>query len=222
MYSKKIEEYKKSLKLTKRQREIIVGTLLGDGHLEALPNKRVYRLKIEHSIKQKEYVDWLWSEFKEWVSSPPRERTKMVTLPQGTRYKSASYGFTTYSHGALRFYAHQFYSKEGKKIIPKLIDRLFTPLSLAVWFMDDGSWKSNKHHTFIFHTFGYARAELERLALALKKRFSIMAGLHKQKKKYWRVYVYSDSADHFRQIIEPYMRGIQSMSYKLGNIMPKK
>lgn len=222
MHSKKIETYKKSLKLTKRQREILIGTLLGDGHLETLNNGRTFRLKIEHSIKQKEYVDWLYEELKNWTTSLPRERTKLVTLPQGTNYQSTSYGFTTYSHGALRFYAHQFYSKEGKKIIPKMISHLLTPLSLAIWFMDDGSWKSKTHHTFIFHTVGYQRAELERLLRVLDMRFAIKAILHKQKEKYWRVYINSESAERLQKYIEPYMCDISSMHYKLGNMMPKK
>ena len=66
MNTKEIKNYKEKLKLTRRQREIIVGKLLGDGHLESMNNGRTYRLKIEHSLKQKEYVDWFYQEFEEW------------------------------------------------------------------------------------------------------------------------------------------------------------
>lgn len=216
MHSKEIELYKDRLTLTKRQREILVGTLLGDGHLETLNQGRTYRLKIEHSIKQKEYVDWLYKEFNGWVRGTPYTRTRTMLLPEGsTAREITSYGFTTYSHSAFRFYAAQFYTKQKRKTIPKFIGRLLTPVSLAIWFMDDGSWKSNKHSTYIIHTLGYERVELEKLIDALSERFNIETTLHKQKQNYWRLYVLSESAGKFEKLIEPYV--VPSMHYKLGN-----
>lgn len=47
----------KTLKLTQKQREIIMGLILEDGHLETRTNGKTYRL-VEHSIKQKDYVLW--------------------------------------------------------------------------------------------------------------------------------------------------------------------
>ena len=64
MHSDLIESHKSKLKLTDRQREIIIGKLLGDGHLETQNKGKTYRLKIEHSIKQREHVDWLYSNLK--------------------------------------------------------------------------------------------------------------------------------------------------------------
>ena len=46
-HSRDIEEYKQHLKLTRTQREVLVGLLLGDGHLETQNGGRTYRLKIE-------------------------------------------------------------------------------------------------------------------------------------------------------------------------------
>jgi len=60
MRLKEIEDYKKNLKLSSLQREIIVGLALGDGHLETLNEGKTYRLKVEHSLKQREYLDWLY------------------------------------------------------------------------------------------------------------------------------------------------------------------
>jgi len=143
VHSIAIEEYKKTLTLTKLQREILVGTLLGDGHLETRDGGKTYRLKIEHSIKQKEYVDWLHSQFRQWIRGEPYQKEKKG----GT-----CYGFTTYSHAAFRFYGQQFYGNNGVKRVPKLISKLLTPTSIAIWYLDDGSVKSNRHKTFIIHT----------------------------------------------------------------------
>jgi len=57
MRSKVIEEYKSRLSLSKRQKEILIGLILGDGHLEKLYTPILGRLKVEHSYKQKDYVD---------------------------------------------------------------------------------------------------------------------------------------------------------------------
>ena len=43
-------------KLTKRQKDILIGMLLGDGCLEK--NGRNVRLRIEHGLSQKDYLDW--------------------------------------------------------------------------------------------------------------------------------------------------------------------
>lgn len=223
MHSNEIENYKRSLQLTKRQRAIVVGTLLGDGHLETRDG-RTYRLRIEHSIKQKEYVDWLYNELKEWVRAVPQMRTVHSQFPQGHQAESQKYGFITYAHGALRFYGQQFYTKDGKKIVPKLINKMLTPISIAIWYLDDGSVKSNRHRTYIIHSHGYTNPELKRLQKTLF-RFRIKTTLHRQNRAeglYWRIYVSSESAKKIRGLLEPIIADIPSMRYKLGNIMPKE
>lgn len=214
MRTNEIESYKKRLKLTSAQRQILIGLLLGDGHLESVTAKRTYRLKVEYSERQKEYLLWLWDIWKDWVRTPPRKRIK--TLPSGTTIPVME--FTTYSHGTFRFYAQQFY-KNGKKAIPKIIGKLLTPVSLAIWFMDDGSWKSNHHRTFIIHADGYAKDDLLRIQRVLKEKFGIDIALHKQYQS-WRVYIMTASADRFKKLIAPHI--IPSMRYKLGNTMPKE
>src|SRR3989344_5057867 len=138
MKPKELEKYKKNLKLSDHQKEILVGLLLGDGHLETQNDGRTYRLKIEHSYLQKEYVDWLYDIFKEWVLTPPQEKIQSFG---GVQYRK--FWFSTVSHGAFRFYGQQFY-REKKKVLPRLIHKWLSPLAMAIWFMDDGSIKSNR------------------------------------------------------------------------------
>jgi len=224
MHSNKIESYKKGLRLTKTQKEIIVGTLLGDGHLETSNHGRTYRLKIEHSIKQKEYTDWIFNQFKLWINKKPRTWKRYSQLPNGSMLVSQKYGFSTYSHGAFRFFGQQFYPKNGRKIIPKVIEKLLTPLSIAIWYLDDGSFKSERHKTFIIHTHGYKKNDLKKVQKALK-RYEINTKLHMQKRRsgiYWRIYILSESAPRFRKIVEPIVNQIPSMKYKLGNKLPKR
>jgi len=208
MNTKEIKEYKKHLKLTDKQRDILVGLLLGDGHLETQNNGKTYRLKVEHSLEQKDYVLWLYQEFKEWTHKQPYSKQR--------KNGQQSTGFTTYSHGSFRFYGQQFYVK-GKKVVPKIIGKLLNPLGIAIWFMDDGSRKSRQHKTFIIHTLGYSKKELELLQNVLLQKFKIKTSLHKQKRKYLRLYILSESAERFQRMIELYVKIIPSMKHKLSN-----
>ena len=209
MNTKEIREYKKTLKLNDFQRSILVGTLLGDGHLETQDKGKTYRLKIEHQLSQNDYTEWLYSHLKEWIRNGIYRKTKA----NGKEYV----GFTTYSHGAFRFYGQQFYT-DGKKKIPKLIKKFLDPISLAIWFMDDGSWKSKNHKTFIIHTLGFVKKDLEVVQKVMIEKFNIKTSLHRQKDKYWRLYINSESAKDFENIIKPYTDPIQSMKAKMGNI----
>ncbi len=206
MKNDEIETYKKGLALTQRQRDILVGTLLGDGHLETQNNGRTYRLKIEHSIAQKEYVLWLYRELQEWVRSKPKIRTRA----NGLKF----IGFTTYSHGAFRFYGQQFYDGK-KKILPKLIHKIVSPLSIAIWYMDDGSKKSLSHSTYILHTYGYNKKELEMLQKVLGL-YGIETTLHKQGSDMWRVYVVTKTAPILKDILEKHTGHLETMKYKIG------
>ncbi len=209
MYKKEIENHKKRLKLTSRQREIIVGKLLGDGHLESMNSGRTYRLKIEHSFGQKEYVDWFYSEFKEWILSKPKKKGQVVG---GKLYYK--YWVNTLSSGSFRFYAQQFY-KNKKKVIPKLIYRWLTPLGLAVWFMDDGSIKSKYHKARIINTQGFKKKEVLRLIKVLDGKFNLKCKLRKQKEG-CQIMILAESADKFAGLIKNHLHS--SMKYKIKGL----
>jgi len=194
-------------KLNKTQGSILGGLLLGDGHLEAITRDQTYRLKVEHSLKQKEYVDWLCDEFADFIRKEPYTKIKSLHEKQ-----FSCYGFTTCSSGLFQFYARQFYSGR-KKIIPKLFAKLIDPLALAIWFMDDGSFKSIHHKTYIIHSVGYAKCDLVIVQKVLNEKFGIKVALHKQYDR-WRIYFLSETAHKFKKLIERHV--IPSMRYKLG------
>lgn len=206
MYSKEIEAHKKTLILNKPQREILVGLMLGDGHLETQNNGRTYRLKVEQSTNKTEYVNWLYENFENFVLNKPK-------IKQKTRNGVATENiwFATLSHGSFRFYAGQFYAN-GKKIIPKMIGKFLTPLGIAVWFMDDGSIKSKFHKAKIINTQCFTKKEVLILIKILKDKFKINAKLREQKDGY-QIYILSESMDNFRKLVGEYI--IDSMRYKL-------
>jgi len=209
MYSNKIEHYKKTLKLTSKQRQIIIGKLLGDGHLETSNDGKTYRLKIEHSFKQKDYVDWCYQELKDWVLTKPQIKKQTFN---GKAYEK--YWFNTLSHSSFRFYAHQF-CPQGKKVIPKLIHRWLTPLSLAIWFMDDGSIKSKNHRARILNTQCFSVKEIRRLIQVLHTKFDLNCKIRKQKEGY-QIMILAESVNKFYNLIKEFI--IPSMDYKLKGL----
>ena len=212
MYSKEIENKKKKLRLKPIQKEILVGTLLGDSCLQSLNNGRTYRLKVEHSILQKEYVDWLYQKFQDWVRTPPQIKKK-----SGKKKEYWNYGFETLSVGNFRFFAQQFYDEDGKKKVSRMIKKLLTPRALAVWFMDDGSIKSRKHKGYNIHTLSFSKEDQKLLQKALKEKFGIETSLHRQRKYKelkWRLYIKGESGEKFREIIKPFI--LPSLEYKIG------
>lgn len=203
---------KNELSLSSFQREILIGLILGDGHLETQNNGRTFRLKVEHSITQKDYTDWLHEQFKDFCESGVYTKEK-----NNKKYV----GFRTVSTGLLRFYAKQFY-RDGIKMIPDKIDRFLSKVSLAIWYLDDGSRKSLNHNTYNIHSLGYTKEDLEKLQQTLMKNFEIKSTLHKQKITHWRIYIPNESTEKFTDIILPYVLKFDSMRHKIGNIMPKK
>lgn len=197
----------KILRITARQRQIIIGKMLGDGHLETQTNGKTFRLKIEHSAKQAEYVNWQFEELKTLATGIPKLRT--IKLDQKLHNKI---WFNTVSSPSLRFYAQQFYHN-GRKQVPRLIAHWLTPLALAVWYMDDGSIKSTKHRAKIINTQSFNILEIKYLQDALLKKYGIQTKLRRQKEG-WQIYLLAETIEQFEKIVRPYI--VPTMRYKLG------
>ena len=206
MNTREIRNLSDSIKLSEEQRAIIVGLMLGDGHLATQNKGRTYRLLVEHSLSQGEYVDWLYQRFDRMVLTGPHHKTQIV---KGEEY--SKYYFTTVSTPALRFYGKLFYP-QGKKVVPDIIAKLLTPLSLAIWFMDDGSCKSKFHRARIINTQGFALHDILKLQDALERKFGIKTTQRKQKEG-MQLYIPSTEIERFFSLISPYI--LPSMEYKI-------
>jgi hypothetical protein len=206
VYSKAIEERKQRLILSEEQKDVLIGLLLGDACMETQNNGQTYRLKIEQSRSHQAYVEHLYHLFEDWVLTPPR--VKQVV---SAGHHSENVVFQTVSHGAFRFYAHQFYDGR-KKRVPKLIHRWLTPKGLAYWFMDDGSIKSGQSKAVILNTHGFSRFEVERLVEVLQQLFGLQASVRNQKDG-CQIYVSGKSYERFSELVSPFL--IAEMEYKL-------
>lgn len=206
MRSREIEEYKRSLRLSSEQREVLVGLLLGDAHLETQNGGRTYRLKIEQSEAHRAYVDHLYHLFEPWVLTPPQPKQVVSQA-----HVSTNWWFQTVSHPAFRFYAQQFY-QQGRKRVPRLIHRWLKPRGLAYWFMDDGSLKWRKSRAIVLNTQGFDLSDVNRLIHVLQEQFALEAFPRRQTEGY-QIVIPGRSLERWVALIGPYV--LPEMLYKL-------
>lgn len=181
--------------LSKVQEQIVLGSILGDGYLRKKLNAH---LEITHSIKQKEYVDWKYLFLKDIVITSPK-------LYYGNEGR-VGYRFYTRSLPELTIFYNKFY-RNGKKIIPNGLS--LSPLSLAIWYMDDGSKSRNA---------GYLNCQQfdpvsQNNLLKILEDFGIKAKIHKDK-IYRRIYISSLSMPILKDLIKQFI--VPSMRYKLS------
>ena len=180
--------------LSQQQRELVIGSLLGDGYL--VKTTKGFAFRVNHSIRQKVYVDWKYSLLKNLVNSSPKSSGKC-------------YYFRTVSHPYFTYLHRQFYS-DGKKILPSsLVEENFTPFMLAVWIMDDGTKCGNQLR---INSHCFSIEENIQLQKFLSAKLGIKSVLNRDKGMV-RIRIIEESMEDLIAQIKPYI--IPSMLYKL-------
>ena len=185
--------------LNQVQKDIVIGTLLGDGYLRMIKGRKNAFLEINHSYSEKPYVDWKYNHLRNLVKSGPK-------LRKGNG-KRLAYRFFTRQSSELTRLLKEFY-RNKTKIVPNWLK--LDPLILAVWFMDDGH-KSYKTYYLNSQQFD---AESQRFLIELLSELNIESALNKDK-QYFRIRIKQSSADRFKKLIEKFI--IPEMNYKLGD-----
>ena len=181
--------------LTDFQRSLIIGSLLGDG---AMRCKKNALLEMNHSYRQRSYVDWKYAMLSNLVATPPKVR---ASGKSGRR----AYRFTTLSLPELVPVYDAFYS-DGKKTVPLL---QITPLALAVWFMDDGA----RSRTAVYlNTQQFLEEEQLRLIDMLWRQHGLRSTLNGDK-AYFRIRIRTDSIPTLKCVIAHHVLPV--MRYKL-------
>ena len=176
-------------KLSKLQREVLTGILLGDPHLRPNKHKTKYALYVLQSEKHKDYVFHLYGIFKDFVNRPPKKYVFTDKRFPGKKY--TRWSFNTSNEACFRFYGHQFYS--NKKLLPKRIHKWLTPRAIAYWYMDDGAqkWK-NKSLGVRFCSDNFSLSEVNKLISVLQEKYSLKCSKQKKQNNY-RIYISSKS-----------------------------
>jgi len=152
--------------LTPRQKELLIGSLLGDGWMSASSNMSA-RFSEGHTSRAGAYTWWKATEM-----APYTTRVFQATKREGDRiFKSIVMG--THSCPQLRPFYDLFYPPpHRKRVFPSNIHELMTPFVLAVWYMDDGSvtQRGEPQITFGLGEISRRRAIKALIGLGLKPR----------------------------------------------------
>ena len=184
--------------LTQEQKSLIIGTILGDGYVRIIPKRKNAFLEVNHSATQKEYVYWTYKILKSVVRSGPK-------LRNGNGNRVACRFYTQCLPEITQLF--DYFYKNKKKLIPN--DLKIDALSLAVWFMDDGSRSRN---TLYLNTQQFSAFDQSVLQKLLLDMFGIRSTLNKDK-IYQRIRIVTQDAIKFCNLIREYIP--ESMQYKL-------
>ena len=180
--------------MTTLQKELIFGSLLGDGHLARTTSG--YAFRVNHSISQKEYVDWKYAHLASFTNSQPRVYQR-------------SYYFRTVTHPTMTDLRKMFYIGSQKRL-PYETDAWITPFAFAIWLMDDGARDKNQLR---LNTQSFSLEENERLIRILEAKLGITATINRDKDRH-RLRVCATSMPRVRKLVAPFI--IPSMQYKLS------
>ena len=185
----------RKIPLNALQKELIIGSLLGDGYL--MPTTSGYCFRVNHGLQQRDYVDWKHNLLKSFVRTPPRQ-------------SGNCYYFRTISYCEFSDFRSSFYSNRQKVVPIKLLEEQFSKLSLAVWIMDDGAADGKQLR---LNTQSFSLDENQELVSFLRAKFGIETSLN-QDKKHLRLRVKAASMKLLKELVKPYI--IPNMLYKLS------
>lgn len=184
--------------ITDNQKAIIIGNILGDGYLSRLKSGST-RLQLKQAERYKEYIMWSHENLKNLCLSGPKQRKDNFQWYVNTRYLQEI--------GDL----HSLFYCNGKKSIPNNIEQLLkSPLSLAVWYMDDGSldYRPKSHYNYAFSTNCFSLRDNQLLVYTLQKNFGVKATIQAplcRGIRYPELYIGVAGRDKFIKTIKPYL-----------------
>ena len=162
--------------LSNKCREVILGSLLGDGSLKIQDQYKNARFSFRHSIKQQEYFFWKIKQLKEISGEKCWWKQEKNNLGGAMlRYQSIATDVLTD--------LHRLTHKNGQMVIRRKWLNKLTSLSLAVWWLDDGSLITNGRRGVIC-TDPFSYSEQKLLARYLLKVWGIKVHIGKIRREY--------------------------------------
>lgn len=147
---------------------IVYGLLLGDGWLQTQNSGKTYRFRYEQGDCHREYIHHVYDILQEWCSPPKLYIRYTATGTQVRTWRLQSRTHPLFSSIAPCLYIP---GVQGTHISSQYIQQYVSPISLAYWYMDDGSLLSHstpRRYGVCFHTQGFTVQEC----------ISLVQGLH--------------------------------------------
>ena len=188
---------------------IIWGSLLGDGHAEKRTQGNGTRITFYQEGSHVSYLLWLHNLIANLgYCNPNIPKTQTRLGKKGIVRKIIRFGTWTYSSFN---WIHEIWYLNNIKTVPLIIDEYFTPLSLAIWIMDDGG-KVGSGLKLSTNSFSYRDCIL--LSKLLFEKFNLKSSIQSTGiKNQYHIYIWKESMPLLREIIIPHIH--PSMKYKI-------
>jgi hypothetical protein len=167
--------------LSARQESIAFGHILGDGYLY-----KDGRLQVEQAQAKLSYVQWLHKEFANVAGKLTVNVKRVHPKTDRTSYSCRFYTKKCFTTLESLFYVEtqDLVPKKNRKrtkIVPSQeeLEKRLDPLSLAVWFIDDGGKAQNTPRAAYINVTGFIESDRIKLQQALENVFGLKTTLQK-------------------------------------------
>lgn len=196
---------------------IIIGSVLGDTHLEKRVKSLGTRIIFEQSNKNVEYLMWFHNYLANRGYCNPNKPKLHKRIRKDNKiyyhYRINSYTFSSFNWLHEMFYTINTNTNKLVKIVPLNIEDLLTPLTLAIWYMNDGFKLGS---AIRITTNNFTLEEVKFLCYILYKKYNLTATAQVGgKDKGFFLYIHTKSLPLFSSIIKGQMH--PSLFYKLGD-----
>ena len=180
--------------ISELQQQVLLGKMLGDGSLCVLPNTA--SISFGHRIEDLEYLRWTTRALGD------------ICAPKCEEHHTSGYGTSmvrSRTVGLRSIKAHfEDFVKSGKKSVPDWVAGAVSPISLAFWYMDDGSLSHNEgqEDRVQFATCAFSMEDCAVLIRGLS-RFGIEA--RTTNRDYPRIGLNAANAEKFFLLVAPYI-----------------
>lgn len=187
------------------EHDLIVGSLMGDSSIRQREKNSC--LRVAHSIKQEQYINFKLNLLKNFNISEFVKRKRVIN----SREVNMIY-LATKTHAVFNYYRKLFYLN-GRKIVSKEILDQINARSLAYWICDDGSYDNTQGYIIIC-TNSFTLEEHKLMKEFFEEKFGISPTIGFRDGKYYYLRFKQEDSKRLIEIIKPYIP--IGMSYKIG------
>lgn len=194
--------------------DILIGIMLGDGHIYKSSPTSNSRFEISFGKDRESFANWVGDLFKDYSQNGIQK----IYYNNDIFNPKFGYRFKTQSLSIFNFYHNLFYKRDNnlwkyKKIVPENINEIMNSTVLAYLIMSDGNFDNSRKRIRIY-TNSYSKLEVTKLAESINSNLNIYVGVLHDRKDQWILTIGAKQLDKLRNLVKPHFES--SMLYRLG------
>jgi len=204
-----MHEYKSLLPISLQPftQAMLVGLMLGDVSLKTNKSLTGSYIQFEWGDKHMAYAFYVWHLLYPYCLELSRRQVRINHLGKSV----VTWCFQTVTHPAFLFLNKLFIVNGIKHILPDLLANAITPISLAFWFMDDGSQLDYRSYGLQYNTHAFSVEEVNSLCTILQDKFGLQCWIKYNKGKP-TIVISGHSYNNFFKLVNNYIH--ESMRFK--------